>query len=68
MENYRIEATYSLRGEEKVLRRKFSSLDECREWASENKGVEVVSGGGSFLVPITGYVVYRITEQIVCRL
>ena len=68
MESYRIEATYSLRGEEKMLRRNFSSMEECREWASENKSVEVVSGSGSFRVPVTGYVVYRITEQIVCRL
>lgn len=68
MESYRIEATYSLRGEEKMLRRRLSSLDECREWASENKSVEVVSGDGVYRVPVTGYVVYRVTEQLVCRL
>lgn len=65
MESYRIEATYSLRGKEKVLRRNFSSLEECREWASENKSVEVMSGNGVYRVPITGYAVYRITEEFV---
>lgn len=65
MESYRIEATYSLRGKEKVLCRRLSSLDECLVWASENKSVEVVSGNGVYRVPITGYAVYRITEEFV---
>ena len=65
MESYRIDCYYEFGGERRRVRRNLATLEECRRFASENDGVDVLSGGSSCRVPFVDYEIVRTSQEVV---
>lgn len=65
MESYRIDCFYEFGGERRRVRRNLATLEECRRFAVENNGVDVLSCGSSTRVPFTDFEIVRTAEEVV---
>lgn len=66
MDFYKIVGYYDFCGMKKMSR-KFSSQEECEQWARDNASVSIKVGREMRQVPFTEYVITKVTETKVKR-